>query len=609
MITRFLTFAVGSVLMLGAVGTAHAEPPSPGQLDVLTITERDDDGHTREVGPSRISDINSDLEIRINKDELRKRSPGAGNPSITTLIDRASKLESAAEAGLKGLAKDLAAFEAYRASTHDQAALDELIRSLRENTRLRSEILNDALADPGFRARLNAALDEVRGRPLVERYAATFRAAAAEAASLRMRAQELASQSGTQISLGAWIVTKSAERPIHLEGFDSYPVGDTFVVERWVFTLSEEQKKRLTSLSTAAAQFNETGVQGLLEQFKSQVPGSLVALLGQAAPCTQTVVDEFNKLKMLGGADNTKVKEIIGGVETAVDSYLQSVQQLKTAYSTGGSALQLAPADLLIRTNDDLLHLRQGSLELLNTVRAKQQELGELANASADNDFKTAFTNLGTAIKSCLTELETLGTSAVDHLRAVVSQFISGREVNTAVLEFGQEVLRLDLESVPDTTTLHLKQTGVRDVGDSVIIRIAAAHPVGTDTKTAKLQKIEERRIDVYKTLPHSEMAVGLIFAHTGRGNKKRSSFQAAPSFSYLFKPGSRKSVFFNRVLDPGVGLNVSALDFNKDDSPEIGLGLVVSFFKDILQTGYGYNIHRSDGYFFFGLQLPFNIK
>ena len=50
-------------------------------------------------------------------------------------------------------------------------------------------------------------------------------------------------------------------------------------------------------------------------------------------------------------------------------------------------------------------------------------------------------------------------------------------------------------------------------------------------------------------------------------------------------------------MVDLGVGLNLAALDFDKDDTPELGVGLVISAFRDILQAGVGYDVGEAQTY------------
>lgn len=55
----------------------------------------------------------------------------------------------------------------------------------------------------------------------------------------------------------------------------------------------------------------------------------------------------------------------------------------------------------------------------------------------------------------------------------------------------------------------------------------------------------------------------------------------------------------------------MSAPDFDADDVPELGVGVVASLLHDYVQSGIAINVFTGDPYWFFGLKLPvpsFNI-
>jgi hypothetical protein len=81
--------------------------------------------------------------------------------------------------------------------------------------------------------------------------------------------------------------------------------------------------------------------------------------------------------------------------------------------------------------------------------------------------------------------------------------------------------------------------------------------------------------------------------------------FQVAPAYSLTLHFGDRGLPLLDELLTPGFGISVSALDFDRDGTPELGLGGVVTLFHDVVQVGGGYNVFKNDGYFFFGLGIP----
>jgi len=106
----------------------------------------------------------------------------------------------------------------------------------------------------------------------------------------------------------------------------------------------------------------------------------------------------------------------------------------------------------------------------------------------------------------------------------------------------------------------------------------------------------------------HSQLSAGVIFLDPFNKNnniKLAKQFQAAPSYSLLFKWGCRSSYMYNKFWDVGVGINVSAPDFDMNNVPEIGLGVIATTALDYLQIGVGRNMGIETWYWFFGLKLP----
>lgn len=111
-----------------------------------------------------------------------------------------------------------------------------------------------------------------------------------------------------------------------------------------------------------------------------------------------------------------------------------------------------------------------------------------------------------------------------------------------------------------------------------------------TSTREAP-EELETATIHLYQNLPYFETAVGLIFADLLDSTGVQRRFQAAPSYGSLLKWSSRKSFFFNRVINFCVGLNISALEFDKDDVLGLGIAAAGPLFQDDVQAGYGYNV------------------
>ena len=82
------------------------------------------------------------------------------------------------------------------------------------------------------------------------------------------------------------------------------------------------------------------------------------------------------------------------------------------------------------------------------------------------------------------------------------------------------------------------------------------------------------------------------------------STYSAAPGISYNLHYRPECAQDFFDVLAPGVGVSVSAPNF--DGGTELAVGGHVTLFNDMLQMGYAYNIsvETNNEMFFFGLDL-----
>ncbi len=59
----------------------------------------------------------------------------------------------------------------------------------------------------------------------------------------------------------------------------------------------------------------------------------------------------------------------------------------------------------------------------------------------------------------------------------------------------------------------------------------------------------------------------------------------------------------------PGLGINMSLLDFDNDDTMELGFSGVVTLLRDMVQVGAGVNLTLNESFWFLGLRLPMPSK
>ncbi len=183
--------------------------------------------------------------------------------------------------------------------------------------------------------------------------------------------------------------------------------------------------------------------------------------------------------------------------------------------------------------------------------------------------------------------------------------FFKGSNFDESTLQFSDLNTKLAFGALPPETEFSLKDTGFRQEGDFVIIKI------GTSTGQNATQTLETDRIYLFKVLPSVHTTVGVIFADPQSQTLPiKTVFQPAASYSFimtgLFDKGlRRKSVSYNKYFSMGWGLNFASMDFNKDDVPELGVGLTLTLFKDWVQGGIGYNVPNDKRYWFFSVKIP----
>ena len=229
------------------------------------------------------------------------------------------------------------------------------------------------------------------------------------------------------------------------------------------------------------------------------------------------------------------------------------------------------------------------SSEVLNSAKNIQEQFIELRD-----EYVSGFKSFASFVKKGAEEL------------------ITGRELDIAALEFGNDVYKLTLSDLPVSVELDLVNTGVRTDGDRLALKMTVS-----DRSSVQPVVLESRELYLFRVLPHIVTTVGVIFADPLANTAIQTQFQMAPSFNILFKGIGdqgcrRKSVIYNRLLDWGIGLNISAPDFNHDDVPEMTAGIVISGLHDYLQSGFGFNVFTGDPFWFFGLRFPvpsFNIS
>jgi len=586
----FVYAAIGSVLPAYAGKKPADDPPL-----ILKVEETDQDGG-RHVLDNRsvVADISSTIHISIDRAKLQNAATPTGNFGIQKLLTEAQVLAEAAKTGTGALPALRTALSTWVKSDKKETATDALTSALTPVRAAITKIISQSNGSPAFQLQLVDAIKSQTHKSTVERAAAIFQVAAAEAERIQKEVDTTVKQEGVSIQMGAWLVTNGTPHPIHLPGFDTYPVGDTFIVDRWNISLTTDQQTQLQDLKAKAGDVDLKKILAdNVDQTLSDIKRDILNVVQQA--CIDDISTEFTHFdNTVGAADKAKVVTIINDTKAAIKTYTDFINGLKAKYESGGLTIGATGTNLLLSINIDLTAFQAETSTFVAAIKTQVNALKALDGIA--NDVKAGIAMLATNVEGCVSKLGNADVWFSGQLGSL-RLLIAGQQIDTSLLEFGDKVTRFDIANLPTDVSFPLNQTGSRAPGDMLVIKLASARRVSDQSDKAQAKELEARQYVLFRVLPHIDTTVSLILARNG------DKFQAAPSFSVLYKPGSRNALY-NRILDVGVGVNVSTLNFSHNDNPEIGVGLTLSAFRDYLQVGYGYNVTVNKGFFFFGLRL-----
>ena len=571
--------------------------PTYGQ--VISIGEKDRDGNWKTpTGTMReeyinhnIVDINSTLKISLNYDSIvNAAGVEAGLPA--ELADKLDKVHTALKDRKRTLQRlnELADSFDYELFTKDTAAYNTYISDLQKEASVVIDLLKiDSRITPIM---LGIESDE----KYVKYYTATEQVLNA----IRAEINSSLDSKGVYVQFGAWLVRKSGNVPLHLDGFDEIALQQRYEVERWQIIPTAEQIKQLQQVQQYAKENRDAGIALFKKMAQNQIDLFRKIVEEEATNRLNSLKTELDKIIPGPTAQVKPVLERAKGLQDKITIFITTTKSMIKKYES------------VNLSNPDIAQLA------LNITADTRYFIAELTTIQTDTkQLISAISELRSAVKPYVAQLEILLTSTTnDFLTDVLKQLgisdtfsvrnaAEGMKVDVAALQFGKEVFQLSLSQMKTSTELDLADTGVRDEGDVIVFKFLLKTQDGVKSLIE-----ENRRIYLFKVLPHIIGTVGIVFTHPFTSTAIQADFQIAPYYNVLFKGfidrnRRRKSVSYNQIFDWSVGLHLSAPDYDKDDVPELGAGLVISGLHDYLQTGVAYNLFTGDPYWFFGLRIP----
>lgn len=578
--------------------------PGWGQR-LMGIEELDDDGRTRILTDGRIVDVNSTLNLAIDTSALKREIGKLPQPGLPP--DFVSRLNTVRELlqARERTAQLFAEATALYARSPDKIGLgyDRFVQAVGEAT---APALRLVTRFPEIRANYNVLAESLDEGDPAREAELVFEAAGAVIREWETQLDEFLRRNGLYVQMGAWLVRPSGETPLHLEGFDTYAVGQRYVIERFAIALTDEQKQQLADLDRLARQIN----QRLEGQRDSNRVNAGVVLQNVLKEFEKTATfRELNRLKSLvdslskaHATTGDALSALLTPLRTDLTAYADRVQKTVERYRT--PATGLTGDALLAQVNQDVGDLLAATRATLQAVDGKHLPALRLSLTALAARAKTD-AQLVVRTAEAVRDAAEADVASLRGALEPLLRFFRPTSFDETALRFSEKVKKLSLDDLPTTTSLSIPNAGPREEGDFLVLRIGSGFGEG------EVRFLETRRLYLYKTIAHVETTVGIVFADPWSAQSPLlRKFQAAASYSVLLKGVfdrgiRRRNVAYHRVMDAGIGLNVAATDFDKDDIPELGVGLVVSLFRDYVQGGVGYNVFLDKAYGFFGLRLP----
>lgn len=610
---RCLALALSLVL----AGCGSTAPRGDGKPDtwmtapvgdhLLALGEQVGDDPVIPVGAG-IVDVNSVIHVALQKERIGTAVPKDWDAKFPPeRLDALKQLSKAIEDGQASLEKLRAGLREWSNSKKESpearaAAVEKLDSVFRSYAQPFSVIIEALDGAPDLRNRFNLEMEGVPDdASQVEQDVIVLRLAGELVQREQAALDTFVKANGIFFQLGAWLVSGSQSTSIHLPGFDTYPEQEYYEVERWSIRFDAKQQEEFKTLAKSAKDLNDKLVQP--GSYFNTYRDAVVAAFKQAL---ESCADELQKTldQLIDEAKNVTLDPDPKQLQTQIKAFAQKLRELKAKYESIDLKDPIAVLAALDGLRTDIKEVKRDAGEILGTAKkliaavkaispsAKLKELLDKFESEASEDAKSCLGALHLALDPILTAL------GVD---------LAASHLNEDLLEFTDQVLRHTLDSLPASTEFDLHTSGKRDAGDRVILKFAAGRErPGPDGKPKPDREVlETRRLTLYRILPHLTTTVGLIWANPVESTSLTRDYQAGASYSVLYKWGNRSSDAFNSLWSPGIGLNLAALDLDKDDNPDLGAGAVFSVVRDYIQVGYGYDFSAGSAYWFFGFRLP----
>lgn len=426
---------------------------------------------------------------------------------------------------------------------------------------------------------------------------------------------------------------------IHVDEYDNLPSGDPEAprpLEQYGIRMTPKELRRfrmeVKASQDAADMIREimenrdeirSGVKRLRNQLKAQLE-NLIEQFGEDSLWKQALKNCMDQLTIL--KDNPDTPDKVKNASVALRTTLEGIQgDIDTIRSIVEQAKELRNDLVRNRTTDLLEVITIGSTTLnsLNKLIGKMDDLQILKKTP--NDFAEIKKNAIVVaehlteeaakkeIEEIATYLDNLPKTATflrfvsEYMTSPVNQIVDAGDT----LEDVADPIYYDIKD-PPTAAIDLDQYRDLERKDVIIVKVMFRAKENEGLKG--IEHIESYYLELEKLDVYTSVSASLIFARALTGTEEAT--QWAPNVAAMVnwhyrnrepidgrKLNKRDEVW--NWLDPGGGVHLASLD-QGDDTVEFGVGVNLSLWNGLLNTGYGYNLSLPEDrdYFFVGLNL-----
>ncbi len=556
----------------------------------LTLTESDESGKKRTLTEQRQTiDINSKINIDIDRDKIidafGQDLALNGNAAIDSLLKTLNLYKTLIEK----LSTEIKNYQDIYNEGLASVDVGRLDKALQARAAAGLDIAEHFSNNERFNQRWEEELTRFTEGTTNDQYRILLRVLAEEIELLQTDLQSKLKEAGVFFQLAAWFTGNGSTTPVHLNGFDDLPPGEYYHFERNKLYLTQQQLDEFKGLQSF---FEGIDRSKFFDKIIDAVPGMLNNVINEDSIQTQLdrLISSITNLTTTAQAEKTKVLEKAKQIADGFKLLTLDIKNDIAKYSSGNSS----------SNGTSKMEQLQNFMADVNQVNKQIQTLSdEIKDLVAGVDFQTLGAGVN-SIKSDFNSLQSLlkrqASDLVERATEGIQIAIYGRKINTAALEISNQVLKLQLDNIPASSALDVNYVGKRQPGDLLVLK--AMLWKGDDKNPIA---VETRELVVMNALPHLEMGILYAFAKPVVSN---SNFKGGPLVSLLYKFKSH-SLPYRNFLDIGIGIHAASFDFNNDDTPEFAGGVVMSFLKDYVQFGWGFNFNSDRGYNFVGIRIP----